>query len=56
MFGRALHLLEQAQEEMQDYYDGKSEAWQDSQRGEAFAEAMESAADIASELKDIPML
>jgi len=56
MLGRALHLLEQAHEEMQDYYDGKSEAWQDSERGEALAETMESAQDIASELKDIPMI
>lgn len=56
MLGRALHLIEQAHEEMQDYYDGKSETWQDSERAEAFAETMESVADIASELNDIPTL
>jgi hypothetical protein len=56
MLGRALHLVEQAHDEMQDYYDGKSETWQDSERGEAFAETMESVADIVSELNDIPTL
>jgi len=56
MLGRTLHLIEQAHEEMQDYYDGKSETWQDSERGEAFAETMEAVADIASQIEDIPTL
>lgn len=56
MFGRALYLVEKASEEMQTYCDGKSEAWQDSERGEAFADAMESAQDIASAFREMPAL
>jgi len=41
---------------MQDYYDGRSENWQDSERGEVFVETMDSSADIASEINDIPTL
>jgi len=55
MFARALYLVEQAHEEMQDYCDGKSETWQESQSGEKFAETMEFAGEIASELRDALM-
>lgn len=56
MFCRALCLVDEACEEMQGYYDRRSEAWQDSERGEAFAEAMESAAEVSSALRDMPPL
>ena len=56
MLAGALHLLEQAHDEMQGYYDGKSESWQESQPGETFAETMESTGDIVSELRDALLL
>lgn len=49
----ALHLVEQTSDQMQDYYDARSEAWQDSERGEAFTEEMESVADAAEALREI---
>jgi len=51
---QAFCLLEQVAGEMQAYHAQRSEAWQDSQRGEAFAEMMESVADAAEALKEIP--
>lgn len=53
MLGRALSLVEQTSEQMQGYYDARSEAWQDSNRGEAFIETMESVADAAEALREI---
>ena len=53
MLGRALSLVEQTNEQMQGYYDARSETWQDSNRGEAFMETMESVADTAEALRDI---
>ena len=50
----ALSLVEQTSEQMQGYYDARSEAWQDSERGQAFTEAMESVADAAEALREIP--
>ena len=49
-----LSLVEQTSEQMQGYYDARSEAWQDSERGQAFTEAMESVADAAEALREIP--
>lgn len=54
MLRQALYLVEQAGREMEAYYDEKTESWQESERGEAFAEAMESAAEISSALSEIP--
>ena len=54
MLGRALSLVEQTSEQMQGYYDARSEAWQDSDRGEAFIEMMESVMDAAEALREIP--
>jgi len=50
----ALSLLNQVACEMETYHYQRSEAWQDSRRGEAFTEMMESVADIAEALKEIP--
>ena len=52
--GSALSLLEQTSEQIQDYYDARSEAWQDSERGEAFTEVMESVANAVEALREIP--
>ena len=38
---QALGLLESVQEEMQEYYDQRSEAGQESERGESFLERLE---------------
>jgi hypothetical protein len=54
MLGRALSLVEQTSEQMQGYYDARSEAWQDSDRGETFIEMMESVVDAAEALREIP--
>jgi hypothetical protein len=51
---QALSLLEQVACEMETYLTQRSEAWQDSRRGEAFVEMTELLADIAEALKDIP--
>ena len=51
---QALSLLEQVACEMETYHDQRSEAWQDSERGEAFAEMMESLADIVVSAKEVP--
>ena len=53
MLAYALSLVEQTGEQMQGYYDARSEAWQDSDRGEAFIEMMESVADAAGALREI---
>ena len=52
---QALSLLEQVACEMETYQTQRSETWQDSPRGEAFVEMMESLADVAEALKDIPL-
>jgi hypothetical protein len=51
---QALMILEQAAGEMELYFEGRSEAWCDSDRGEAFVEMMESVKDIAEALKEVP--
>lgn len=38
---QAVLLLDRAQEEMQAYYDQRSERWQESERGEAFLERLD---------------
>ena len=54
MRDRALSLLDQVASEMETYHDQRSEAWQNSQRGDAFTDLMESVADIADGLRDLP--
>lgn len=53
---QALRLVEQIACEMETHYDARSDTWRDSERGEAFAEAMESVAEIAAALREIPSL
>jgi hypothetical protein len=56
MRSQALSLLEQMSLEMQSYFDQRSDAWQDSGRGEAFTEAMDTLGQIADDLRDAPPL
>ena len=52
MTQHALYLLQKVTEEMHDYYDERSEAWQESERADAFLErlqAVEAAADAAED-------
>ena len=51
---QALSLLEEVEREMETYHAQRSETWWDSERGEAFIEMMESVANVAEALKDIP--
>lgn len=53
---QALCLVEQVVSEMQTYHEQRSERWQDSERGEAFVEVLESVLDIADALNEIPSL
>lgn len=41
MTGQALVLLQTIQEEMQEYYEQRSEQWQESERGEAVGERLQ---------------
>ncbi len=50
---QSLSILEQITSEMEVYSDQRPESWQDSERGEAFTETMESVVDIADALRDI---
>jgi hypothetical protein len=45
--------VELAGQEMEVYYDQRSEAWQESDRGEAFSEVMESLTQIAEALSEV---
>jgi hypothetical protein len=51
---QALSILEQITGEMEVYFDQRSETWRDSARGEAFAEMMDSLADIVASAKEVP--
>jgi hypothetical protein len=50
---QALCLVEQVTSEMAMYHEQRSEQWQDSEKGEAFIEVMESIADIAAALGEL---
>jgi hypothetical protein len=51
---QALSLLEEVTREMGTYHSQRSAAWQDSERAETFIEMMESLADAAEALREIP--
>lgn len=51
---QATSLLQEVALEMERYHTQRSEAWRDSERGEAFIEMMESVADAAQALREIP--
>ena len=52
---QALSLLKEVVCEMETYHARRSEPWQDSLRGEAFTELMESVADIVEALRETPV-
>jgi len=53
---QALFFLEQVTSEMECYYNQRSDSWQDSERAEAFTEAMDSTAETAALLREIALL
>jgi hypothetical protein len=46
-------LLQQVSQEMQDYYDARTENWQESERGEEFTARQEAVALLADELESL---
>jgi hypothetical protein len=53
MVKAASALLDCADGEMQDYFDQRSETWQDSQAGESIAEMLESVHEALVTLEDV---
>lgn len=53
MIRQARFVVEQVKSEMESYYIGRSDDWNDSERGEAFAELMESVEEAASALREV---
>lgn len=54
MIGQASQLLHTAQQEMQEYYDQRSAAWQETERAEEFQErlqALQEAHSVVAELE-----
>lgn len=51
---QAARVLEEVAREMDSYHSQRSDAWRDSELGEAFIEIMESVADAAQALREIP--
>ena len=47
---QAQSLLETVHSEMEDYQSGRSDQWQESERGEAFADRVEALANVISEV------
>jgi hypothetical protein len=52
---QALGLVEQLAEELEAYCEERTEAWQDSARGEAFGDAVEAAAQAAEALREVAL-
>lgn len=50
---QCLSILDAATGEMEAYHDQRSDTWQNSERGEAFTDMMESMAEIAAALRDL---
>jgi hypothetical protein len=46
-------LVEQVNEEMQDYFEARSETWQDGEAGVLFAERQEAIAEVLSQLEEL---
>lgn len=49
----AFDLLQQTRDEMQSYYDERSETWQESDKGEEFQRKLDTLESIVSELSDL---
>lgn len=50
---QALQGLETVQEEMESYYDQRSERWQESERGEALLERLQSVQEVKTALEEL---
>ncbi len=50
---QAVDLLQTAEEEMQDYYEARSEAWQESDRGDTFLERLQALQEAHSAVADL---
>ena len=46
-------LLRIVQEEMQEYYDGRSESWQEGERGEVFLERLQAVQEAHATIEDL---
>ena len=53
MCGQALCLLQAMSQELEAYADARTEAWQESERGEAFGDLLESVTQIADALSEV---
>ena len=53
MCGQALSLLQAVSQEMEAYAGARTEAWQESERGEAFQETLEAVAQTADALGEV---
>lgn len=53
VFGQAHGLLAAVAEEMAHYWDARSEAWQDSERGERFTEKTEALEEILDRIHEL---
>ena len=51
----AQSLLQQVSAEMSDYYDARSETWQESERGEEFRERQEALDALVSDLETLTL-
>jgi len=54
MLRQALTLLEPITLEMDDYYEERSESWQESERGDTFTERSELIKEATDLLRDLP--
>jgi len=52
-FQHAAMLVETTVSEMEQYYDERSEAWQESERGEAFAERLRAVQELLDGLEEL---
>jgi len=50
---QALLLLQSIQEEMQDYYDERSDTWKESERGESMAERLQALQDAIAAVEGL---
>ena len=53
MIWQACLLLRTVRDEMQEYYDQRSAAWQESERGESFLDRLEAAEDVHTAAEDL---
>jgi broad specificity phosphatase PhoE len=52
---QARAALDTMQEEMQGYFDDRSEAWQEGEKGEAFQEILDRVEEARTAVEDLPL-